>query len=278
MKTIVSLAIALTAIPVGTLAATSAAIPLPPSAPELVAAVLPDQPPSPDESQIRARIAHLGSRARAHSRRLGLTAAPLVRPAGSPTALADQDARLSAVVAFLARRHEVALAIDERPVVPRRAGSSIGSARLAREYATVARLARRLGIDVPAAPRAAGSPDAIAGQLRAWRAIARWLGARSEIRKPGERPLAARIPHHRELTCIAGHESKLRWDIATGNGYYGGLQMDRQFQQTYAPALYRAKGTADHWTAEEQMQAAERAIASRGFTPWPNTARMCGLL
>ena len=54
--------------------------------------------------------------------------------------------------------------------------------------------------------------------------------------------------------------------------------MDIGFQQTYAPGLYRAKGTADHWTAEQQIRAAGRAVASRGFTPWPNTARMCGLL
>ena len=54
--------------------------------------------------------------------------------------------------------------------------------------------------------------------------------------------------------------------------------MDIGFQQTYAPGLYRRKGTADHWTAEEQIRAAGRAVAARGFTPWPNTARMCGLL
>jgi hypothetical protein len=78
--------------------------------------------------------------------------------------------------------------------------------------------------------------------------------------------------------CIAEHESHRTWDISTGNGYYGGLQMDRQFQRTYAPALYRTKGTADNWTAEEQMRTAERARATRGFHPWPNTARTCGLL
>jgi hypothetical protein len=61
--------------------------------------------------------------------------------------------------------------------------------------------------------------------------------------------------------------------------YYGGLQMDLQFQRTYAPELLRKKGTADNWTAIEQIWVAERAYrAGRGFTPWPNTARYCGLL
>jgi hypothetical protein len=87
-----------------------------------------------------------------------------------------------------------------------------------------------------------------------------------------------RVPYYDEFMCIAGHESGGRWDVSTGNGYYGGLQMDIGFQRTYAPRLYRAKGTADNWTAEEQIRAAGRAVAARGFTPWPNTARMCGLL
>jgi hypothetical protein len=95
---------------------------------------------------------------------------------------------------------------------------------------------------------------------------------------PDTRPLSARVPHYAALTCIAEHESGGRWDISTGNGYYGGLQMDRQFQRTYAPRLYARKGTADHWTREEQMRAAARAVRSRGFTPWPTTARICGLL
>lgn len=61
--------------------------------------------------------------------------------------------------------------------------------------------------------------------------------------------------------------------------YYGGLQMDLTFQQIYGADLLRRKGTADRWTPLEQMWVAERAYRSgRGFYPWPNTARACGLL
>ncbi len=61
--------------------------------------------------------------------------------------------------------------------------------------------------------------------------------------------------------------------------YYGGLQMDLTFQQTYGADLLRRKGTADRWTPIEQMWVAERAYRSgRGFYPWPNTARYCGLI
>lgn len=54
--------------------------------------------------------------------------------------------------------------------------------------------------------------------------------------------------------------------------------MDVGFQQTYGMDLYRAKGTADNWTPLEQMWVAERAHRTRGFYPWPNTARNCGLI
>lgn len=54
--------------------------------------------------------------------------------------------------------------------------------------------------------------------------------------------------------------------------------MDIGFQQTYAPDLLKQKGTADHWTPLEQMWTAEKAYKTRGFWPWPNTARACGLL
>ena len=51
------------------------------------------------------------------------------------------------------------------------------------------------------------------------------------------------------------------------------------FQQSYGRDLLRRKGTADHWSALEQMWVAERAYrAGRGYYPWPNTARACGLI
>ncbi len=86
------------------------------------------------------------------------------------------------------------------------------------------------------------------------------------------------IPYRAAFLCIAEHESHTTWTISTGNGYYGGLQMDRGFMAAYGPELLSRKGTADHWTATEQIAVASRAVASRGFHPWPNTARACGLL
>jgi hypothetical protein len=86
---------------------------------------------------------------------------------------------------------------------------------------------------------------------------------------------AHRPPHLRAWLCIHHYEGS--W-TDTGAPYYGGLQMNLTFQQHYAWWLYRHKGTADHWTPLEQMWTAEKALKSRGFWPWPNTARYCGLL
>jgi hypothetical protein len=79
------------------------------------------------------------------------------------------------------------------------------------------------------------------------------------------------------LTCI--HHYEAAWDANTGNGYYGGLQMDLSFQSHYGAAYLDRYGTADRWPVWAQLEVAAKAYRSgRGFWPWPNTARACGLL
>jgi hypothetical protein len=87
---------------------------------------------------------------------------------------------------------------------------------------------------------------------------------------------AANPPHRAGWICIQRHEGA--W-TDPNPPYYGGLQMDISFQRAYGRELLRRKGTADRWTPLEQMWVAERAHRSgRGFYPWPNTARYCGLI
>jgi Transglycosylase-like domain len=76
--------------------------------------------------------------------------------------------------------------------------------------------------------------------------------------------------------CIHEHEGA--WDSNTGNGYYGGLQMDIDFQLAHGRQFYERWGTADKWPVWAQLAAAEDAYRTRGFGPWPNTAAACGLL
>jgi hypothetical protein len=88
---------------------------------------------------------------------------------------------------------------------------------------------------------------------------------------------ATHVPHASAWLCIHRYEGG--WSSHTGNGYYGGLQMDVSFMRHYAWGGLLRKGTADRWSPLEQMWVAERALqAGRGFYPWPNTARACGLI
>jgi hypothetical protein len=103
-----------------------------------------------------------------------------------------------------------------------------------------------------------------------------WQKRHARARRQFQRP-----PRKRAWLCIHRFERHPRqgWMTNTGNGYYGGLQMDIHFQRHYGLGLLRRKGTADNWTPLEQMWVAERAYrAGRGFYPWPNTARACGLI
>ncbi|MFL5955276.1 MAG: hypothetical protein ACJ76I_14330 [Gaiellaceae bacterium] len=82
---------------------------------------------------------------------------------------------------------------------------------------------------------------------------------------------------HDAFMCIHRYEGA--WNANTGNGYYGGLQMDLAFQSLYGGDFLGRWGTADKWPAWAQLQTAARAYQSgRGFAPWPNTGRACGLL
>lgn len=85
------------------------------------------------------------------------------------------------------------------------------------------------------------------------------------------------------LMCIHHYEGS--W-TDPNPPYWGGLQMDLSFQAAYGwvelhgTRIYfnRIWGTADHWPVWAQLQAGINAYQVRGWNPWPNTARDCGLL
>ena len=113
--------------------------------------------------------------------------------------------------------------------------------------------------------RRAGSLEMLRQLRDTWRSRA--IRARTRLIRP---------PHRAAWLCIHRYEGSWKDPNAP---YYGGLQMDITFQRTYGRYLLRRKGTANRWTPAEQMWTAEKALrAGRGFHPWPNTARRCGLL
>jgi Transglycosylase-like domain len=154
-------------------------------------------------------------------------------------------------------------------------GKSIGREALAYYSGEIARFQKQTWhwqrvMGVPLTPSrgrrlAAMEPSQIKRAALEWQQ--RFAVVHAKARKP---------PHLQEWLCI--HRFEGSWKSATGNGYYGGLQMDITFQRQYGSYLLRKKGTADRWSPLEQIWAAEKARRSRGFYPWPNTARYCGLL
>ncbi|HZQ90128.1 MAG TPA: hypothetical protein VFA42_08965 [Gaiellaceae bacterium] len=102
------------------------------------------------------------------------------------------------------------------------------------------------------------------------RTVARWERRALKAHRTAQHP-----PHMAQWMCI--HHYEAAWNDV-GSPYWGGLQMSLTFQERYGGWIYRMKGTADHWTPLEQIWTAEKALKSRGFWPWPNTARLCGLI
>ena len=107
-------------------------------------------------------------------------------------------------------------------------------------------------------------------EYRRW-VLELWRERAARARRAAQNP-----PRKSAWLCIQRHEGP--WNDAHPP-YWGGLQMDLHFQRTYGSWLLRRKGTADRWTPLEQIWVAVRAHRSgRGFYPWPNTARRCGLI
>ncbi len=122
----------------------------------------------------------------------------------------------------------------------------------------------------PRTPYSATVEKTFSRDYRSW-ALHVW-----QVRAKQAWRIAQRPPHYEQWLCIHRYEGS--WTDPNAP-YYGGLQMDISFQRAYGDGLLDAHGTADHWSPLQQMWVAERAhAAGRGFYPWPNTARFCGLL
>jgi hypothetical protein len=170
-------------------------------------------------------------------------------------------------------------------LVPQQAGATRTSAKQAKLVVHEAQLRRTL-TGIRAArdeawrweavmsgprPRYAASAERSASLRYRRSVLTLWTRRASQARRQAQHP-----PRLKDWLCIHHYEGA--WNDPNAP-YYGGLQMDLGFQQAYGAALLRRKGTADHWSPLEQIWVAERAYRSgRGFYPWPNTGRWCGLL
>jgi hypothetical protein len=77
-------------------------------------------------------------------------------------------------------------------------------------------------------------------------------------------------------TCVRSKEGGLT-SVNPAGPYYGWYQTDPSFQAAYGPEFYRQWGPGI-WPAYAQVLTAWRGWKARGWYPWPNTARECGLI
>ena len=73
-----------------------------------------------------------------------------------------------------------------------------------------------------------------------------------------------------EWDAVAQCESGGNWSINTGNGYYGGLQFSASTWAAYGGTQYAS--TADQASKAQQIEIAEKVLASQGKGAWP----VCG--
>ena len=74
-------------------------------------------------------------------------------------------------------------------------------------------------------------------------------------------------PYNQKLERIAYCESRNRWYISTGNGFYGGLQFKLSTWQAVG-----GRGYPHQNTKLEQKYRAVLLIKKAGYSPWP----ICG--
>ncbi|MFG3499405.1 transglycosylase family protein [Streptomyces sp. NPDC047928] len=105
---------------------------------------------------------------------------------------------------------------------------------------------------------------------------------------PGAPDLAHDHPHFTDGTgtpydcpddwpwgCIAACESSGRWDLDTGNGYYGGLQFKQSTWERYGGLAFAPR--ADLATRAQQITVAEEVLRWQGWEAWPECSRRYGL-
>ena len=74
-------------------------------------------------------------------------------------------------------------------------------------------------------------------------------------------------PYNAKLERMAQCESTKRWWIATGNGFFGGLQFDLRTWRSVG-----GRGYPHQNSRIEQKYRAVKLIKRRGYSPWP----VCG--
>ncbi|GAA2624228.1 transglycosylase family protein [Streptomyces vastus] len=75
--------------------------------------------------------------------------------------------------------------------------------------------------------------------------------------------------------CLAQCESSGRWNVNTGNGFYGGLQFLQSSWELFGGLKYAPR--ADLATRQEQITIAQEVLSVQGWEAWPVCSKRYGL-
>ncbi|QGV81369.1 transglycosylase family protein [Streptomyces ficellus] len=75
--------------------------------------------------------------------------------------------------------------------------------------------------------------------------------------------------------CVAECESGGRWNLNTGNGFYGGLQFKQSTWEAYGGLAHARR--ADLATRPQQIAVAEEVLRWHGWNAWPVCSKKHGL-
>jgi hypothetical protein len=98
---------------------------------------------------------------------------------------------------------------------------------------------------------------------------------RTYLRHTGELPWPVTPATWGVWDRLAGCEATGNWRANTGNGYFGGVQMDMTFWRRHGGLTYAAR--PDLASREAQIAIAIRGQAVQGWGAWPVCSRRLGL-
>jgi len=75
--------------------------------------------------------------------------------------------------------------------------------------------------------------------------------------------------------ALAQCESNGRWNVNSGNGYFGGVQMDMTFWRRHGGLAFAPR--PDLASRAQQIQIARVGLAVQGWAAWPWCSRHLGL-
>lgn len=115
--------------------------------------------------------------------------------------------------------------------------------------------------------------------MKRWSAEKRQPPAAHARSRRGALPAASRSQLRDSIThdwqALAQCESGGDWHANTGNGYYGGVQIDLTFWRNYGGLRFAAR--PDLATRAEQITVAERGLAVQGWGAWPTCSLRIGV-